>query len=130
MSHYTDVETEFKDKDCLVKALKDLGYNPEVGENLPLYGYQGDMRPQRANIVVRRHEVGRASNDVGFVFDKAAGCYRQLVSEFDARQGRLTLAQIKKAYAPHKVLKLMKVNRFRVVTRKEKNGEVKILARR
>jgi len=124
------VETIFKDKSCLVKALEDLGYHPEVGEDLPLYGYQGDMRSQRANIVVRRNEVGSASNDIGFVFDKIAKSYRLIVSEFDVSQNRMSMSRLKKVYAPHMVKKLAKIHRFRIVSHKEKNGEVRIRLRR
>lgn len=130
MSHYTELETEFKDKDCLVKALQDMGYHPEVGEQLSLYGYQGDVRPQKASIVIRRKEVGSASNDIGFVYDKSTKSYRQIISEFDTGQKRMRLSQLKKAYAPHVVKKLARVNRFRIVRRKEKDGEVRLLLRR
>lgn len=130
MSHYCEVSTIFKDRDCLVKALEDLGYHPEVGENLPLYGYQGDKRSQKANIVVRRNEVGNASNDVGFVYDKVAKSYRLIVSEFDVSQNRMPVSRLKKAYAPHMVRKLAKIHRFRIVSHKEKDGEVHIRLRR
>lgn len=129
ISHYTEVKTIFKDKNCLVKALQDLGYHPEVGHDLPLYGYQGDRRAQTADIVVRRHEVGSAANDIGFKWNAKTKCYQQIISEFDAGQKRLSLAQLKRSYAPHKVNAFLKANRLKVIRKKEEGQRIRILAR-
>lgn len=129
ISHFTEVRTEFKDKNCLVKALQDLGYHPEVGHDLPLYGYQGDRRTQTADIVVHRHEVGRAANDIGFKWNVKTKCYQQIISEFDAGQGRMTTKMLKKAYAPHKVNAFLKTNRLKVIRKKEEGQRIRILAR-
>ena len=60
-------EIVFKDRRLLRAALADLGYSEvEEGEALPLYGYQGDRRPETAEIIVRRRNLGSASNDLGF----------------------------------------------------------------
>jgi len=49
---------------------------------VPLVGYQGDARAQRANVVIRRRHVGQASNDLGFVLE-ADGTYSAIVSDYD-----------------------------------------------
>ena len=113
-----------------MQALKDLGYHPEVGHNLPLYGYQGDLRPQTADIVIRRKEVGSASNDAGFIWNSATKNYTQIISEFDAGQGRLTTKMIKKAYAPHKVMKAARKHGFRIVKKQQKEGQLHLVLRR
>ena len=51
-----------------------------------LYGYQGDVRPQQAHIVIRRQHVGSGANDVGWE-KQPDGTYRAWVSEFDAGVG-------------------------------------------
>ncbi len=85
MSKYlTFTDVVFTSKALLLAALADLGYTDvEQGENLPLYGYQGDVRQERAEIVVRRRFIGAASNDLGFVH--TAKGYTPIISEYDQR---------------------------------------------
>jgi hypothetical protein len=57
----------FVDRRLLLAALADVGYTEvEEGEALPLYGYEGDRRPETAELLVRRRHLGRLSNDLGF----------------------------------------------------------------
>jgi hypothetical protein len=74
----------FADRRLLLAALGDLGFNVvEEGEQLPLFGYQGDRRAETAELVVRRQHVGSASNDVGFARTPAG--YTPIISEYDER---------------------------------------------
>jgi hypothetical protein len=97
MSHYTQVDTEFADKDYLIKALIESGFNPDCIEvhNIPqsLFGYQDDKRAEKANIIIRKAHVGRASNDLGFV-KTPDGTYRAIVSEYDENSGGLNALAI------------------------------------
>lgn len=78
----TFTDTAFKDRECLLNALKECGYaETEEGEALSLYGYQGDRRPETAQIVVRRKFIGGASNDLGF--QKTENAYIPVISEYD-----------------------------------------------
>lgn len=89
MSHYSKLATKITDAQCLCLALKDLGWGPdkvEVGKDLPLYGYQGDQRPERADIVIRRKHIPGVPNDVGFK-RQADGTFEAIVSEYDQRSG-------------------------------------------
>ena len=74
----------FKDRRLLLAALAELGY-PDVdeGDSLPLFGYQGDQRPETAQLVVRRRHLGAGSNDLGFA--RAAQGYVPILSEYDQR---------------------------------------------
>ncbi len=85
MSKYmTFTEAAFKDRECLLAALAECGYaEVEEGESLSLYGYQSDLRPETAQIVVRRNCIGSASNDLGF--QKTDGGYVPVISEYDQR---------------------------------------------
>jgi hypothetical protein len=89
-----------KNRPLLLAALADLGYTEvEEGEALPLYGYQGDRRPETAEIVVRRRHLGSASNDVGFARTPAG--YAPIISEYDQRtlhSGRF-LVELRTAYS-------------------------------
>lgn len=94
---FTDIQ--FLDLGLLKAALGDLGFNSvEEGEQLPLYGYRGDQRPERAALVVRRQLLTSASNDLGF--QKTKGGYIPIVSDYDARvllEGKF-LVRLRTAY--------------------------------
>ena len=85
MSKYlTFPEIHFKDRRLLVAALAEIGFaDVEQGDRLPLYGYQGDRRPETAEIVVRRQLIGHASNDLGFALTPSG--YVPVISEYDER---------------------------------------------
>ena len=101
MSKYlTFPELVFKDRSLLLAALAELGYaDIEEGEQLPLYGYQGDRRPETAEIVVRRQVIGPASNDLGFARTQEG--YVPIVSEYDQRAllGGHFLPRLRTAYS-------------------------------
>jgi hypothetical protein len=83
-----ECHTEFRDRAALVAALMECGfeeYKIEIHEKaVSLYGYQGDVRPQKAHIVIRRQHVGTGANDVGWE-KHANGTYRAWISEYDGR---------------------------------------------
>jgi len=110
MSEYHEVEMDVTDKECIVDALKDLGYQPEVHETATnLHGFQGDQRSQKAHIVLPRKQVGGASNDIGF--EKVNGKYIMRISEFDIGAKRFNRKEFDKNYQKHKVLKTVKKHR-------------------
>lgn len=87
MSHFTTVQTQFKDKECLVEALKTFFQeveNHNTAENL--FGYRGDQRPQTAEVIIRRQFVGKLSNDIGFWYNRVDNCYNAYISEYDQKQ--------------------------------------------
>jgi len=90
MSHFVECQTEFRDPQALIAALVECGFPEgqiEVHDQpVALYGYQGDVRPQKAHIVIRRQHVGSGANDVGWE-RQAAGAYRAWISEVDAGVG-------------------------------------------
>lgn len=48
----------------------------------PLYGFQGDVRPETAEIIIRRQFVGGSSNDLGF--KRTENGIKPIISEFDS----------------------------------------------
>lgn len=88
MSHYVDLVTLMTDEDALVKALCRMGFKEHMIERhaqaTNLYGYRGDMRSQKANVIVRRQYAGSASNDLGW--EKVGNSYRSHISEYDQRK--------------------------------------------
>lgn len=118
MSRYCSVKTEFTDQDALVAALIEMGWTQdqiEVHEAAEhLFGYQGDQRNEMAHIIIRRHNVGRASNDVGF-FRKSDGTYSAIISDYD--KGKLNNAWMGKLRGEYAVSRVRQQVRGRTITR-------------
>ena len=121
MSEYHVVEVEIKEQDALVKALQEMGYSPEVhGESQKLHGYQGDLRRQKAHVIIRKDQVGTASNDIGF--EKVEGSYIMHISEYDIRTNRFDSSKLKQLYAKHRILSAVN-KRTKYTLKSQKVGE-------
>jgi hypothetical protein len=128
MSHYTEVVTEFTDVDCLVKALEVL--KPrwkgiiEVHQTAQsLYGYTGDVRPQKAHVIIRKQYVGGSSNDIGFE-RQTDGSYKAIISDYDRNSLQYNdewLGKLKQGYNAEKIVKIVK-KRGKYFT-KQKRGQ-------
>lgn len=90
MSEYVECETNIKDERALVEALIEMGFEESQIERheqaQPLYGYHGDKRKQKSNVIIRRQHVGGASNDIGFL-KKEDGTYEAIISAYDRSSG-------------------------------------------
>jgi hypothetical protein len=127
MSKYVLLNVEYKDGECLKGALKEVGYTEieEHAEAQPLYGYQGDQRAEKANIIIRRKFVGGASNDIGFV-KNAKGGYDLVISEFDKHNQKI-MNELNQQYAALKTKKQFKHMGFTVMGQKvDPKGRIKI----
>lgn len=122
MSKYlTFTDVVFTNRALLLATLADLGYAQiEEGESLALYGYRGDERAERAQLVVRRRHIGSASNDLGFAHNHEG--YTPIISEYDQRtlHGGKFLARLRTAYN-ERVVGQMK-ERLRGTLRREQQG--------
>ena len=123
MSHFTTITTEFKDRECLIQALYEIK-NPKTqapfrnvhsyDSAIHLKGYRGDTRldsvhasqTQTAEIVIKKENISRASNDIGFKRN-AQGIYEAIISEFDRAIGFNTqwLNQLQKIYSEKVIYK-------------------------
>lgn len=133
MSHFSRINTKIVDQDALVKALADVGYSRvRVHEQaVPLEGFLGDGREQRAHVVVPRREVGRLSNDLGFE-RTVDGTFRAWISDFDARKhdGRW-LDTLTHRYAYHATVDSLAAQRFDVVEQETRHdGSIRMVVRR
>lgn len=131
MSKYlTFNDVVFKDVALLIAALGELGYTQvEQGESLALYGYLGDERKERAQLVIRRKHIGSASNDLGFM--RTAEGYIPIISEYDQttmRSGKF-IPVLRTAYNQRAIEKI--AHRLRGTTRQVSNtgGVIKIKVR-
>ncbi len=102
---------QIKNVNALVKALADLGFNNvELHQNpQSLYGYVGDVRAEKAEVIIRRQYVGSASNDIGFKkrFD---GTFEAIISDYDrGKYSQDWLNQLAERYAYHAGISLATV---------------------
>lgn len=119
MSKFIVVKEQFKDKECLLNALKELGFKEieDCPEARTLYGYRGDQREEKAHIIIRRKHVGRLSNDIGFV--KTASGYDMIVSEYDQPDSRLH--NLSQTYGLMKMKKEIKMKGYSLVSQNKDN---------
>ena len=132
MSHYVECKPGFKDQQALIDALVAAGFDRDQievhAESAALYGYQGDERPQRAHIVIRREHVGQAANDVGWE-RHTDGTFRAWISEYDGRHrfNPETQNRIKQEYAYHAVARQQRTLGRTVQRRELENGEIEVV---
>jgi hypothetical protein len=135
MSHYSEVMIELTDEGCLVAALSRLGCVGRVEvhrEAQTLYGYKGDARPERANIIIRRQHVGPAANDLGFE-RQADGRFRVWVSEYDQSHNGYNdawMGRLKQSYGVEKARAEARKRGYRVSEQNLDDGRVRLVLRR
>jgi hypothetical protein len=90
-----------------------------------------DQRAQRADVIVRRQHVGRASNDIGFARQQD-GSYQVLISRFEsARFNARWLERLDARYAYHATLAVLTRQHFEVIHETTRDdGEVHLVLRR
>ena len=128
MSAYHYQKTQYKDRDCLVEALGEMGYkNVEVNDVAQnLIGYHGDTRSQKANVIVRRKDISSAANDLGFV--KAEdGTYSAIVSDYDSgKHNTQWMTKLKIAYTERVDMKTARKNGLHFLGKKIVNGRTQL----
>ena len=133
MSHYSEVQIEFKDGAALVAALHRLGFQGKVEvhqQAQSLFGYQGDRRQQQAHIIIRRQHAGPGANDLGFE-KQADGTYRAWISEYDQKKyNDAWLGKLKQFYGVEKARAEAKKRGYRVSEQKLDDGRVRLVMRR
>lgn len=107
MSHFTTIRTQIQNVQSLVDALADVGFTQvEVYESAHhLYGFEGDVRSQTAEVIIRRQYIGDASNDIGFKH-QADGTFEAIISEYDRLQySQAWLNQVAQRYGYHQLMR-------------------------
>lgn len=131
MSAYIEVVTLVRDEATLIDALccmenargrmftrDQIEVHPKGAK---LYGYQGDVRAETAQIIIRRENVGGASNDIGFERG-ADGTFCMHVSEYD--RGHYNQKWQQKLVRTYSELYIgQKAEKHGYTVKKTKNGE-------
>ena len=128
MSAFHSQKTCYKDRESLVAALSAQGYTAEVHDIAQsLVGYHGDTRAQKANVIVRRAQVGSASNDLGWEWDAKSGIFVEHISDFDkGKHNSAWLGHLKAAYAEPVDMKTARKHGLQFLGRKVVNGRVQL----
>jgi hypothetical protein len=124
MSHFTVLRTQVTDVDALVKALEDVGFkHAEVHTTAQhLYGFQGDVRPQTAEVIIRRKYIGRLSNDIGFK-RREDGTFDAIISDYDrAKYSQEWLNRLTQRYAYHVARAKLTEQGFALVSEEVQEG--------
>ena len=136
MSAYREIKTEFRNAASLRKALEELGIvcdtTSDTKANIyPLFGYQGDQRPETVNIRIRRHWVnqnwsGGSSNDIGFAWDGKQ--YVAIVSEYDRGLPKVQagLDQLRQRYAVIELRRQAKSRGYNVTEQYQEDGSIRL----
>lgn len=142
MSAYSEIATTFSDPGLLMAALVAVGYTGaenHVGNPQVLVSYTGDYRTldgqghttdvskaMKADIIVRRAEIGGSSNDIGFVRN-SSGVFQAIISDYDSsRHGSQWLQRLKFNYAEQNILQTAKKQGLKVLHSGKKldNGQL------
>ena len=132
MSHFTVVEIEATDASCLIDALEACSYKGKIEAHdrpVALIGYDGrprllDGQEVRAEIVIRRHHLWDAANDIGLA-RQPDGRYVAYVSEYDRSVRPAWHTDVVKEYGAAKAAKELRAQGWKVeVTRDQ--GQVRV----
>lgn len=130
MSKYLTIKTEFLSETALRQALEDAcgefgiayEYHPEGAH---LYGVGGNLRPEKAEYIIRRRYVGGLANDMGFA-RQPDGSFAAIISEYDSRSnwagGQRKLDFITWRYQYNQVQEYAMTNGFTVIETETPEG--------
>lgn len=124
MSHFTTVSTKIEKKNNLLKALKDLGYEPNKGDTVD--GYQGNRT--KADIVVPTSNRGY---DIGFV-KNSEGSY-DIVADWwgiNSTSKDTFVNEVTQRYSYHTTLEETKKKGFNLASEEVKDGQIRLVLRR
>lgn len=115
MSAYKRIKCKIVNKECLIQALDNLGLKHTIHEKpVALRGYVGDLRPQKAEIVVEKQQLNKsftgASNDLGFTWNEKENAYDMICSDYDAQVK--VPQRIMQSYAVVVIQKAAEANHF------------------
>ena len=127
MSHFSTIKTRLRKKEQLIKALVQLGYVPEKGEN-NVRGYRGQT--VQAELAVKMPKGG----DIGFKWNKNIKAY-ELVTDLDLWKEPVPvdrfLSKLTQQYALSTVLAATSEEGFEVSERKNNiDGSIELVVTR
>ena len=127
MSHFSTVKTELRQREPLLSALKDLGFDPEVGHRT-VRGYRGQT--VTAEMAVPMVDGG----DFGFRMNAETGAY-ELVTDLDLWKQPIPverfLSKLTQCYALNSVLAASQNEGFSVAEQTvQQDGSIELVVTR
>ena len=125
MSHFTRLKTKMNDKECIIKALKNLHYSYE--ENTKIRGYGN--RTRIGDIVIKTN----GNFDVGFIKSSTADHYQIVADWYGAtssigKNKQKFASEVQREYAVAKIMKEIRKKGYRLKSRQcTETGDVKLL---
>jgi hypothetical protein len=123
MSHFSRLKTQIVEKEYLLKALSDLGYQYEEGE-LNVRGFNGNQA--KVEVVIHRP----LSYDIGF---RRSGDSYEIVADWFGVRGlkqKDFANQVMQRYAYHVTRDKLEQQGFDLVEEKAEKGQVRLVLRR
>ena len=131
MSHFSELKTQYKDQDCLVQALVDIGIKKEhveIFEKAVQLGGMDAGAKKMAHVVIRKaHVPGYSYNDIGFMKTED-GTYTALLD--DMSQPKAWKDKLAQRYNLAVDIKKAKNMGYTVTQTPLKDGSIKLLLRR
>jgi hypothetical protein len=127
MSHFSTVQTELRDRNALIAALRDLGHDPSEGER-QVRGYRGQ------SVLADLAVVPADGGDIGFRWNASRGSY-ELVTDLELWKQPIPverfLAKLNQQYALRSILAVAAEEGFQVSEqRQESDGTVELVVTR
>lgn len=127
MSHFSTIQTELRDRDALLAALGELGYDAS-DESKTVRGFQGQQ--VSAELAIRQDQGG----DIGFRLNPDSGCY-ELVADLDLWRQPVPverfLSQLNQRYALRAILAASADEGFQVSEQtQQRDGSIELVVTR
>jgi hypothetical protein len=127
MSHFSTIQTELRDREALLAALGDLGYDASEGQRT-VRGYRGQQIT--ADLAVQQPQGA----DIGFRLNTDSGSY-ELVADLDLWRQPVPverfLSQLNQRYALRTILAATAAEGFQVQEQSQQNdGSIELVVTR
>jgi len=127
MSHFSTIQTELRDREALLAALGDLGYDASEGQRT-VRGYRGQQIT--ADLAVQQPQGA----DIGFRLNTDSGSY-ELVADLDLWRQPVPverfLSQLNQRYALRTILAATAAEGFQVQEQSQQNdGSIELVVSR
>ncbi len=118
MSHFSRIKTQMVEKEFLVQALKDSGYQYEVGENLNISGYAGKQTNVEVKVLTQARNYDIGFRKQGKVYD----CIADWWGVRGVNQEEF-LQQVTQRYAYHAARSKLEEQGFSLVSEEVQDGD-------
>ena len=124
MSHFSTIKTQLKETDSLIKAIDQLGYTINQGENI-VKGYKGKFTAVDISLSLPN------KTKLGFKWNNASNSY-ELVTDLDLWKFEIPverfISKVTQMYAYHTIISKTEEDGYQVVEEKNKiDGSIELV---